>query len=234
MAKLRWFITGDIHGDLQRIWDFIDKIDINDENCNIIIAGDAGLCWRHDKQDLARNLILHETKYKTHIYFIDGNHENFKILKSLLVSEDGIAHISKHIHYIPRGSRLILNFGEYTKTMLAMGGADSIDKNRRIPGLSWWQEEQITKEDIAEITGHFDYVVTHCCPTSIFVENKIYLCTLNNIIDDSNPEYHISENRLEELKQNITFDKWFFGHYHVDLHINDKFQCLFNSFEEIF
>lgn len=233
MEKIRWLVTGDIHGDLTRIWNFIEKVNINDENCNIIIAGDAGLCWRNDKKDLELHIKFHETRYKTHIYFIDGNHENFKILKSLPVDKTGIAHLSKHIHYIPRGSRMILDFGDYTKTLLAIGGADSIDKYRRTPGLNWWKDEQITKEDIKDITGYFDYVISHCCPTSIFKKNKIYLCTLSNIIDDSNPEYHISEEMLEKLKQNIIFDKWFFGHYHVDRQINDNFTCLFNNFIEL-
>ena len=206
----RFFVTGDIHGNLTRIWDFINKIDINNEDCNIIIAGDAGLCWRKDKKDLEVHITFHESKFKTHIWFIDGNHENFKILKSFPVDKNGIVNLSKHIHYLPRGSRLILNFGDYTKTMLAIGGADSIDKFRRIPNLSWWKDEQIAEKDIVGIEGHYDYVISHCCPTSIFENNKIYLCTLDNIPDEDNPEYHISENRLEQLKNNITFDRWFF------------------------
>ena len=233
MGKIRWFVTGDTHGDLTRVWNFIDKIDINNENCNIIIAGDAGLCWRYDKQDLDFHIKNHENKYKTHIYFIDGNHENFNILKSFPIDKTGIAHLSKHIHYIPRGSRLLINFGDYFKTLLAIGGADSIDKFRRTPNLNWWEEEQITEKDIEGINGDFDYVITHCCPISVFENNKIYLCTLNNILDNNDFEYHISENRLEQLKNNITFKKWFFGHYHIDYKLDDKYQCLFNNFIEL-
>ena len=234
MEDTRFFITGDIHGDLTRIWEFIDKIDINYENCNIIIAGDAGLCWRHDKADLARNILLHESNYKTHIWFIDGNHENFKVLKSFPIDEDGIAHISKHIHYLPRGSKLILNFGSYTKTLLAMGGADSVDKNQRTSGLNWWEDERITEKDIEGINGYYDYVITHCCPSHIFNNNKVYLCTLGNIIDDANADFHESEKMLEKLYNNIDFDMWYFGHYHTNLQVDIKFKCIFDTFEEIF
>ena len=112
--------------------------------------------------------------------------------------------------------------------------ADSVDKFRRTEGLSWWKEEAITDNDISKIDlGHYDYVLSHCCPTSVFNEYKPYLCTLGNIIDDNDPNFHISDNKLEQVLGFITFNHWYFGHYHVDIHLNEDFTCLFNTFEEL-
>jgi len=36
---MRWFVTGDCHGDLTKIYDFINKFDL-DNNCAIIVCGD--------------------------------------------------------------------------------------------------------------------------------------------------------------------------------------------------
>jgi hypothetical protein len=38
---------------------------------------------------------------------------------------------------------------------------------------------------------------------------------------------------LEQLAANMDFDKWFFGHYHVDKQLDDKYTCLLNDFIEL-
>ena len=38
----------------------------------------------------------------------------------------------------------------------------------------------------------------------------------------------------EEIKNKTTFTKWFFGHYHIDVEIDDKFYCVFNNIEKLF
>lgn len=235
----RVFLVGDIHGELERLTNFIDRFELDKEKDNtIIVLGDMGLYWRKDKRDADAFLKFYESyHYKTHIFFIDGNHENFDLLDNLPYKEGtNFKKCSDYIHYIPRGTVFQLYIGNELKTFLACGGADSIDKFRRTPHLSWWKQEQITKEDIdlciknAE-TRHIDYVLTHCCPRSIFEENKVYLITLGGV--DQSSVDHTSEDRLEELKQKIDFDKWYFGHYHIDKQLDDKFTCLFYDFIEL-
>ena len=119
-----------------------------------------------------------------------------------------MGYVSKHIRYLKRGRCYNID----GKNILTIGGADSVDKFRRTEGLSWWKEEAITDEDVSRIDNniYYDYVLSHCCPLSIFKENKVYLCTLGNIVDDSNPDFHISENKLEQVKNFIDFGKWIF------------------------
>lgn len=222
-----YYVTGDIHGSFICLIDFIEKFELN-ENDNIIILGDVALTWRKDKRDYNHNIEYYEKWCRgVHLYWIDGNHENFDIINSWELNEDGIYNNSEHIHYCSRGTVLDIN----GKKALCIGGADSVDKFRRIEHLSWWSDETVTDKDIKGITGHYDYVFTHACPRSIFDSNKVYLCTLTNI--NENNAIHASEDSLEILKNNISYDNWWFGHYHVDRKLDDKHRCLFEDFIKI-
>ena len=221
------FLKGDIHGNLFEIIDFINRFNLG-KNDNIIILGDCGIAWRKDKKDLAQNIKLwNECGNGVKLYFIDGNHENFNILNSLPI-ENNMGKIADNIYHLRRGQ--VYEFEN--KKILVCGGADSIDKYRRIENFTWWKEEAISQETIDDIpAGHYDYVLTHCCPRSIFEKNRIYLSTLQFL--DENKINHSSEDMLEQLKNKITFDHWFFGHYHINRNLDEKFTCLFEDFREV-
>ena len=221
------FLKGDIHGNLFEIIDFINRFNLG-KNDNIIILGDCGIAWRKDKKDLDQNIKLwNECGNGVKLYFIDGNHENFNILNSFPI-ENNMGKIADNIYHLRRGQ--VYEFEN--KKILVCGGADSIDKYRRIENFTWWKEETISQETIDDIpAGHYDYVLTHCCPRSIFEKNKIYLSTLQFL--DENKINHNSEDMLEQLKNKITFDHWFFGHYHINRNLDEKFTCLFEDFMEV-
>ena len=221
------FLKGDIHGNLFEIIDFINRFNLG-KNDNIIILGDCGIAWRKDKKDLDQNIKLwNECGNGVKLYFIDGNHENFNILNSLPI-ENNMGKIADNIYHLRRGQ--VYEFEN--KKILVCGGADSIDKYRRIENFTWWKEEAISQETIDDIpAGHYDYVLTHCCPRSIFEKNRIYLSTLQFL--DENKINHSSEDMLEQLKNKITFDHWFFGHYHINRNLDEKFTCLFEDFREV-
>ena len=227
MLEGRFYVTGDIHGDFNSLLDFIEKFNLK-EGDNIIVLGDVALAWRQDQVDYNANIENYERWCNgVHLYWIDGNHENFDIIKSWELNAEGIYNNSEHIHYCSRGT--ILNIND--KKILFMGGADSVDKFRRTEHLSWWEDETVTDKDIQGITGHFNYVFSHACPRSIFNTNKVYLCTLTNINEDN--AIHNSEDTLEKLKNNISYDNWFFAHYHIDRKLDDKHRCLFEDFIEL-
>ena len=221
------FLKGDIHGNLFEIIDFINRFNLG-KNDNIIILGDCGIAWRKDKKDLAQNIKLwNECGNGVKLYFIDGNHENFNILNSFPI-ENNMGKIADNIYHLRRGQ--VYEFEN--KKILVCGGADSIDKYRRIENFTWWKEEAISQETIDDIpAGHYDYVLTHCCPRSIFEKNRIYLSTLQFL--DENKINHSSEDMLEQLKNKITFDHWFFAHYHINRNLDEKFTCLFEDFREV-
>ena len=228
---MRWFVTGDCHGDITKILDFIKKYNLG-ENDNIIVCGDMGLFWRKDKKDAEENINKYEQLCNgTNLYWLDGNHENFDIIKEWNCGNE-IYKNSNHIYYCPRGSILTLNIDGQNKTALFMGGADSVDRFRRIKHLSWWEDEKIIKEDIEKVDKikHYDYIFTHAAPQSVVDKYKWQLCILliaEELID------HSSEQRLEEMFENLDYDKHYFGHYHSDVKLDDKHTCLLNNFIEL-
>ena len=230
MIKGRWFVTGDCHGEFARLWRFIKKFNLGVGD-NIIVCGDMGLYWNKDKRDAEFWAKQYEENCNgVHLWWIDGNHENFDIIKTF---GNKSYECSPHITYLPRGTVLKTPIGN----MLFVGGADSVDKIFRTEHLSWWKEERITEEDIEGITGHYKYVFSHCCPYDVFVNNKAHLCTLSNI--NEKVAIHDSEKMLEKLRNNITYGYWFFGHYHVDAHMwptGDRVsqeRCVYTDFVEI-
>ena len=166
------YVRGDIHGKFDEILSFRDKMQLNKQD-SIIILGDAGICWRNDKKDMNYYIKEWEEYENTPmLYFIDGNHENFDILKSLTI-DDGEGIISKHIHWLTRG--IVKEFNG--KKCLFIGGAESLDKLRRTEHLSWWADESITDDDIKLIdVDKYDYVFTHTCPRSILNEYQTLIC----------------------------------------------------------
>ena len=222
--KNRWFVTGDCHGSLSKILQFIWRFDLGKES-NIVVCGDMGICWDKNQKDYQASIANYERYCNgVNLYWIDGNHENFDIIESWNATE--IYNNSEHIHYCPRGTILDIN----GQKALCVGGADSIDKAWRVEGISWWPQEQITEKDIMEITGEYDYIFTHCCPYSIFHSHRGFLCTHGGELRDIT---HASEEVLDKLKDKITFKHWYFGHYHTDIKLTEQFTCLFDDFIEL-
>lgn len=175
---------------------------------NIIVLGDMGLCWRKDKTDFNFNTRLWETfGYKCNLYWLPGNHENYDIIENCLPEENNMLKCSKHIHMLKTGE--IYEFEN--KKILTIGGADSVDKAFRTKHLNWWEQEQITEEDIAAVLVYrdisLDYILSHAAPAAIVDKYKFILCQLQL---DENALDRTSENRLEEIKNQMNFKKWRF------------------------
>lgn len=100
-----------------------------------------------------------------HLYFIDGNHEDFPFLNSLSYydNQDGTKKVSDHIHYLPRGFRWTWS----EKSFLALGGATSVDVEHRRTGIDWFPDERITLGDAYRATqgGYVDVMFTHDVPS---------------------------------------------------------------------
>jgi Calcineurin-like phosphoesterase len=112
-----------------------------------------------------------------------------------------------------------------------MGGALSIDKAWRIPGKSWWAEEEISYPELAKIIDFYEQVkpkivATHDCPQSI----AEYL--LNVIVPGFRPEKLMSSRTSVALQQMFQIhqpEEWVFGHYHVSKSFHakgTKFTCV--------
>lgn len=162
--------------------------------------------------------------------FIDGNHDNQRALNSYPVTEwnGGKVHkIADSVYHLMRGQVFTID----GLTFFTMGGADSVDKFRRVEGKSWWPEEMPSKEEykeaIANLKAHnnnVDYIITHCCGTS--------LIPLLGSIHYEKDDLTVFLDSLE-FDMNVQFKHWYFGHHHRDRQIDDKYTCVYNLILEV-
>lgn len=112
-----------------------------------------------------------------------------------------------------------------------MGGAFSIDYLMRIPGVSWWPDEQLSAKQFEQAGMLFikerpEIVITHDCPSVV----SYYL--LEKIVPNFRPEKKVltSTGQMLQTMWDLHQPKtWIFGHYHTnqqfDLH-STHFICL--------
>lgn len=157
---------GDTHGYFNAIKTIQNKFP--DPNTIFIQVGDFGFWpelagkWERERSDRP-------------VYFIDGNHD---YLPGLIPVKE-VKEVWPGAFYIPRGTVLTLD----NKKLAFMGGAASVDKARRVPGMDWFAEELITKYDIDQLVDNLskgsnpydlekvDMFVTHTPPNDCIQAN---------------------------------------------------------------
>ena len=119
------------------------------------------------------------------------------------------------------------------KSILVIGGAYSVDKEYRLlKGWSWFKDEQPNKEIVKYIEKqitkqrHFDIVLTHTCPIGTEPRHMFL-----PFIDQSKVD-KTTELLLQRIADWITFDNWYFGHFHGHWD-NGKYHMLFEDYVEV-
>lgn len=227
-------ITGDTHGDRNKIGAFINELNRGDTG---IVAGDFGFLFKDDSEENSYlDDISQICKEKCClIAFVPGNHENYDALfdasrfpavmwnsgKARQIRDNIVCLISGVIYCIEG------------KTFLSFGGGYSIDKTKRIAaekitGLKqWWEQELPTEEDYLKAKNNLslyenkvDFVVTHTAPAGVFERMKIQ-CRGELTLTDVPQEQRLRE-MLEDFAYDVSFTDWYFGHFHLD--------CSFGNF----
>ena len=237
-------VTGDIHGNpFQRLnlENFPEGKTFTKEDY-VIILGDFGLVWDNSAMEHSCLDWLENKPWTT--LFIDGNHENYDLLNKFPIEEWGGGRVQKirsSVIHLLRGE--VYDIGGYK--FLAMGGARSHDiqdgvlevgdprikiwkkddfKLFRINHISWWEEEIPNEEErknalknLAENDYKVDYILTHEAPSSdvVLMDHLLY-----------HPDEYSRWLEME-IRQKVKYKKWFFGHYHLNLDVNEKETCLF-------
>lgn len=157
-------LLGDVHGVLFQAKNAIGLAIASGSN-TILQLGDFGI-WPGDAGAGFRKKLNHELKKaRVHLYFVDGNHEDFTQLYAFAKNPDGTGKVGSNITHLPRGFR----WNWHGVSFLAMGGAHSVDRQSRTEGRSWWREETITQADFERAVSvdepHADVMVCHDSPT---------------------------------------------------------------------
>ncbi len=229
---MKLYITGDTHRriDLEKLSaeKFSEQKKLTKEDF-LLIAGDFGGVWTGDLRDDALLNEYEERSFTT--LFIDGNHENHVKLADYPEKEwnGGRVHILRpSVIHLMRGQ--VYEIGG--KKFFTMGGAFSIDKNYREPGLSWWPEELPSEKEYAEARKNLekhnyrvDYVITHCCAYNMLLKMMYYI-PAKLMRDDENIFFN-------ELEEKLKYKHWYFGHYHLDMKVDRKHTVLYQNIQKI-
>lgn len=215
------FITGDTHGSI----DGYKLFALNDNykgkkltrNDFLIVTGDFGYIW--DKDSYKDLDYLSELDYT--ILFVDGNHENFDMLEKYKVEKwngGNVQMIRDNVIHLMRGQI----YSIAGKTVFVFGGAESIDKQYRKKGVSWWSQEvpsavefEEAKSNLTLVNNKVDYIITHAINTRVLKSPDSPMSTYR--FDAS-----ATSDMLEYFEQYVDYEAWFFGHYHMNIEISSK------------
>ena len=224
------FITGDTHGsiDIRKLtsekFPSGNKLTRSDY---LIICGDFGLLWDDSNEEHYWLKWLDRKPWTT--LWIDGNHENYDMIKDYPIEEWNGAEVQKitnNIIHICRGNAFQLDGINF----FFFGGAESHDKEYRELGKSIWEEELPTEEEIQKgrevlekINYKTDIVITHSMPSDI----------QNDIFFNKNYNINILTDFFEEIDGKLEYKMWFSGHYHLSMKHDDKHFLIFNNIVKV-
>lgn len=213
------YITGDTHGEFERFGSHYFDAAKGDY---VIICGDFGNLWDNSNTEKYWRKWLKEKPFT--VLFIDGNHENYDMLSAFPITEwngGKIQKIADNIIHLMRGQVFDIDGIRF----FTMGGASSHDIDAgvlepsdpdftikrkkldremalyRINRVSWWAEELPSEEEMAEGLANLERV-----------GNK-----------DRLTDY------LDIVKEKCEFKMWFFGHYHENRIIGQRFTMLYKE-----
>lgn len=232
---MRIFVTGDTHGQFDRIVDFVHRFELNEDDI-IIILGDVALNYYDDSSDIRRKAKLNALGPK--FLCVHGNHEKrpTSVITGTYIEKEvfgDAAYIEEkfpNLVFAKDGSNYKIGNHEF----FVIGGAYSVDKYYRLQrGLHWFSDEQPSAEIKRDIEkkinarNTYDIVLSHTCPKK-WQPIELFLSGINqSTIDTSMEEW------LEKIEERIVYGEWYFGHYHGNKRINDKVRMLFDAFVEI-
>ena len=164
-------LLGDAHGNIAYMTDAI-RAGAENGITRIIQLGDLGVWPGEEGKRFMDDLeeVVRETGVE--FVFIEGNHEDYNQLIDHLAhsprDRNGGIHVRENIVWQPRGTIKKIE----GKTFAFLGGSISVDKGDRVPGESWWKQEEITLHDVDNLENNVmgkkvDVFVTHDVPASV-------------------------------------------------------------------
>ena len=246
------YLTGDTHNDFSKLSNkSLKKHNLKlTEDDYIIVAGDFGLCWAHDKNFKWNCKWFGERPFTT--LWIQGNHENYDMIAEYPLEEwhGGL------VRHIVRDKVILLERGQIFNieghTFFTFGGAAShdipggaLDRNDpefeiklkerrrdwipyRIIGESWWpqelpmeQELQTGLDNLEKADFTVDYVITHGCATDLQTAIVHYL--------NKPSKADVLTDYFQALEGKLHYKHWYFGHYHCCLQADEKHTVLYDD-----
>ena len=228
------YITGDIHGEVYRVSEMIEKYEIT-PNDIIVILGDVGMNYYGNKHGDRRNK-KRLNDFDVPILCIHGNHE---MRPETLITYREEPWMGGTVYFEEEFPNLFFaKDGEVydlegTKA-IAIGGAYSVDKWYRLQrNIHWFPDEQPSDEIKARVekkldmlNWQIDTVLTHTCPFGYTPTEAFMSCVDQSTVDNS------TELWLDTIEKKLNYNAWYCGHWHIEKRI-DKMHFLFESVETV-
>lgn len=225
------YITGDIHGQLDPIYDLCQKYKPTSEDI-IVILGDVGANYYGNYKDVAMKEEMQEIGCT--FFCIHGNHENRPLNIDSYIDKEWFG---GHVYFEDDYPNILFpadgDIFEFAgKKIMAIGGAYSVDKYYRLSrGWCWWADEQPS-----EATKHYveqqlakhkvDIIFSHTCPYK-YIPRECFLPGIDQSkVDDS------TERWLDKIENMTDYEAWYCGHWHTNKDI-DKIHFLFHDVKTI-
>ena len=226
------YITGDTHGNFQRIKEFCQEQQTT-TNDYLIILGEAGINYFGDQDNKLKEEL---TKIPITFLCVYGNHEerpeNIKTYQEINLF-DGIMYQEKNypnlLFFKDSEIYTILN-----KKVLVIGGAFSVNKDLMIErGYKWFKDEQPselikkqTLNNLKENNYQVDYILSHTCPYKYLPYEMFYVGVNQDKVDQSTEKF------LDLIEELTDYHKWYCGHFHTDK-VVDKINFMFEGYKTL-
>lgn len=223
------YLTGDTHGNFDRIANFCARMKTKPTDI-MIILGDSGINFYGGWRDQHKKEFI--TKLPITLFCIHGNHEQRPAAIPTYNEKEwhgGIVYVDEQfpsILFAKDGEVYDLNGMQ----AIAIGGAFSIDWMYRIPGRSWWPDEQPSKETKAlverkleDLGWKVDVVLSHTVPLK-YEPVEVFLPGIDQSkVDKATEEW------LDSIEDRLHYGKWYAGHYHTNKTLS-KLHLLYEDF----
>ena len=206
-------ISGDSHADvgyLQELARAADEYNV----ARIFVVGDFGF-W--PRTDFGRTFLEQVAKVEIPVYFLAGNHDCYQSIEEILedwhvIDDQGFILLSDNCWYAPRGHQWEwdgLRFG-------ALGGAFSIDRDRRVKYVSWFPEEVLSEADVEHALqfGEVDIMLTHDAPQEADLPAAYISMGYQNQFWE-HPETELNREKLSRVARAWKPKMLFHGHWHL-------------------
>ena len=199
MTKTR--IVGDIHGNVHAYKAILENWKGPSVQVGDFGVGFAGPSWHNSVND-------YHTANPQH-RFIRGNHDNPDKCKNDMVS--------------------YINDGVVEGGVMYVGGAWSIDRQWRTEGLDWWEDEELSYQNLSDMMVLYNKIrprvmITHDCPTSV-----AYALFISKGISMGKQFKTRTAEAFEQMFAAHRPEHWLFGHWHHTVNQNiygTEFQCI--------
>lgn len=219
------YITGDTHGELDRFRSFHPKRSLfSKEKDFLVVCGDFGFLWDGSEEERKKLLWLSKRPYT--VLFIEGTHDNLDLIYRIepeLFCGGRARKVEENVYCLCRGE--IFNLCGFR--LFAMGGGETRELDDREEGVTWWQDELPSPEELQRARDNLrrarhmvDIIVTHESPRRSGLRRD---AEAPNTLDLF----------LDELGQAIRYRQWYFGALHLDKPVTATLTAVFQQIHQV-